>query len=287
MHHSSFWSWCVKQGLRCKHVTLRSTPNGRGLFIEEAASRGSVVISVPYMATLNRQCSGNASVPSIQWCRRLSKSLGLLPSSSEMLWLTLCVGSVADAAFDNQNDWKPYFELVSEAVTHLPLSRSTASKKLTPVESEELEKILRDSRKTLQGLATLQRRWTRERKATKKEILSQLTWAHDLVVSRSIQVPVGCCPSTPQSMEEYIDETGCATVPCIVPLVDCIDSSPTPNCELFTCEERPSRGSASGELFLRRKVVVCASEDIQPGQQLFFAYNTDDRPASVARFGFC
>lgn len=327
-----FWEWCAGAGISSKRLSIRTVGSvcDRGLFLDESVKAGSVVASIPYKACINRELMGTRSVylPSVPLVATALRRTHLDAAAAEHLWLTAFVATInAQTMFPQL---QPFVDMFPHTLT-MELQRRAAREQLSPQERGELHEIESCAASNVQLIRAFVGRYARLahrcrggrvgqghrhnasygaviRRCLKDE--ARFAHAHDLVVSRAIDVPWGCRASSPRDLLSFLEsDPSVKTIPTFVPLLDMVNAASThhassslpqfspSNCEVLTCvasefvhdgtrKKRKVFSSPATRLH-RMRIVICATRDIAADEELLMDYNMDeDRPAGAFRFGF-
>lgn len=211
------------------------------------------------------------------------------------------------------------------ATTH-PSNGSDATHNQLVADFDLIEK---EVRRHLRMVEELSRRYYRKqrpqnplRALAKDDALGVwMRYCHDVVISRCVEIPVGCTKSVPDDLPTLLEKhPRMPVLPTLVPVLDMINAaSPTPtekmmrrgvekhsddsgevavsNCTVYTCVARRDQDDSGGdntpvktrvvpgELLQRKRIVVCATRALEAGEELLLPYDTDDAAATAYRYG--
>lgn len=246
-----FWEWCAARGVTSKRLSIRT--NGsvaeRGLFLDEDVKAGSVLISVPYRAAINRETLPCGfipkGIPPLWMFHKVLRRVDLTPHAAEYFWLA-SVLSLASSSPHFMQSYGPFLEILPapaehnalRAATRLTLSQNPAD--LTVC--NDFDDIKANTSKTASLVSRLLRKYVRHTvRKEKRGALCALATAegifgcHDTVISRGIDIPWGCKPSAPNDLTTFLEEQERlieegsraavhAVIPTLVPVIDLINS---------------------------------------------------------------
>lgn len=313
----TFWDWCGSVGVTSKHLSIEPSaqPSCRqGLFVRESVNAGAVIAAVPFHACLNRELLCNSQVasaiPPLWMIAKLLRCLRLDPNAAEHVWMTVAVAAMRRGMLgtDNQN-FGFYLNSAVQPVVTVEIERQRVAALLVDDASQrDYEKICSEIERCMKGTSELLRRFfgsermrrrNKVSRDTTKEMLIQvadverLVEAHHCVASRCIDVPVGRVVSAPYDLPTLMEnEPSTATLPTLVPIVDCIHAATAEkpaNCTIFTTFASASKkvgGTTGATKLQRRRVVVCASAPLKEGDELLLDWDLSDKAAAAYRHGF-
>ncbi|KAH9599544.1 hypothetical protein LSM04_005487 [Trypanosoma melophagium] len=247
---SDLWEWCAEKGVVSKRLSIHRHMQGLmphlSLHVGEAVRAGAVVLTVPYLVTLNAQTIRGdmkpLAVPSVRTMCAFLTRLGRMDIiTAKSLWLTSCVACYRKLLSQGRDfDISPLFSrslmpilpspFVSSHVRSFPSIASTLPEGLNNAEEEtflsslkvETEAQLRVAHAALQFY---QKRHTSRVSSQLVPSLDELRMAYRTVMHRSMLLPLDCVPSAPGDLADlFTERPDIEVLPSFVPLIDIIRS---------------------------------------------------------------
>lgn len=331
-----FWDWCARHGVTSKRLSIGSSSRHgeRGLFLEESCGEGAVLLSIPFGLCLNREL---LMLSHGTWCRSIVPIAALQQAARrfhvdagdgcEHMWLSLALRKIlmSRTVGKHRNDdthhpeviFEPYAAMLPSAAS-LEMSRSRALQTLRSQHASDVEEAFMDIQAQVNRSVRITARVTRHFESQLRRRNRMITgdnqlllpYCHDLVISRCVELPVGCTRSVPDDLPTLLEKhPRMPVLPTLIPVLDMINAAEpaqnengdeevagdTSNCAVFTTVARREGAQEDGnsvktrvvpgELLSRRRVVVCATRPLQSGTELLLPYDVDDVAASAFRYG--
>ncbi|KAG8344774.1 hypothetical protein ERJ75_001590000 [Trypanosoma vivax] len=245
-----FWTWCAQNGIVSKRLSIRrggqKDASQLSLHVDEPVRAGTVVLSVPYLVTLNPQTvrgdlRPTAMPPVRTMCRCLLRRNRMDIITAHGLWLAGCLACFGRLLAHNRKlDIAPMLspalfpELPSPFrlahVDYFPaiadVLRGESNGTLSESSLAAYEKRTESQLRLTHGILQLYRR--RRVPHVRPEFLPsllELRMAHRTILQRSVLLPANCIPSAPGDLADLFEESpDLETIPSLVPLVDIIRS---------------------------------------------------------------
>ncbi|AAZ10118.1 hypothetical protein, conserved [Trypanosoma brucei brucei TREU927] len=246
---SGFWEWCAQNGIVSKKLFIRQSMQGLmpllSLHADQPIGAGDVVLSVPYLSTLNAQTVRGdlrpVAVPSIRVMCRFLQRRGVDISTARALWLASCLACATRlVAQGHEVGFAPL--LSSSLLPKLPspfveayvggypaISDALAGVADEPVRRAYLKDFETQVRSQLRATHAIlrfnQRRHPSRIPLTLLPTVDELCAAYRTVLQRSVMLPVDCVPSSPGDLADLLEEKqGIDVLPSLVPGIDIIRS---------------------------------------------------------------
>ncbi|KEG09296.1 hypothetical protein DQ04_05461010 [Trypanosoma grayi] len=288
---ADFWAWCTQSGVVSKKLSVRRGVHEAvpqlSLHMGEAVRAGAVVVSVPYLATLNAQTIRGgmrpAAVPSFRaTCAFLTRRQRMDVATANSLWLASCLAcyrrllaqghamSIAPLLSPALMPALPSPFVAAHAGFYPAIAAALPSGQDDAVVASFLSTLGAQAEAQLQlthaALQFYQHRRMSRVSPRLVPTLDELRMAHRAVLQRGVLLPFDCVPSSPGDLADLFEERpDLDLLPTFVPLIDIIRSPTalqTPkgekvgdntaaNCTLHTCTQANFISLGS-----RRRVVV-------------------------------
>jgi hypothetical protein len=252
--------------------------------------RGSVVAEIPFGITISPETMAvPQSCPPLSLFGKACKRHRLPAKARFHLFLTSLIATslIDDTGTDLlTKTHAPYLAYMN--FYRIPIIDKRA---LQAEDLESFKKIEAGKSKTVHVLYQMLSQWPRMEQKPPFEFVDRV---YHMVITKSLDVPLHCQPSAPQDIETLLsDEPDIETAPALVPIVDlCNKSTNLANLDIFTCDtgllndEQRRQAIVDGDMFLTRKIVLCAKEDISEGSVLRIRSLPDKDHASLFWLGY-
>ncbi|ORC85672.1 uncharacterized protein TM35_000331290 [Trypanosoma theileri] len=247
---SDLWEWCAEKGVVSKKLFIRRNMQGLmphlSLHVGESVRAGAVVLTVPYLVTLNAQTIRGdmkpLAVPSVRtMCAFLTRRRRMDIITAKSLWLSSCVACYRRLLFQGRDfNISPLFSralmpllpspFVSSHVRSFPSIASMLPEGLNNTAEESFLSSLKletegQLRVTHAALQFYQKRHASRISSQLVPSLDELRMAYRTVMHRSMLLPLDCVPSAPGDLADlFTERPDIEVLPSFVPLVDIIRS---------------------------------------------------------------